>query len=534
MLNKHIINILLLLIVANISAQSTYHPEQHELLYLTNHWLSTKNAAGLSVSDFQAHGNSEISYNDAKGDLHRAQEGDRVSGLKFNSERFDKINEKWLTWGSLEFQMNSEDNRAWSDVMNTYNNNPYIFGDSVKGSYDLQYFDLHAKISHKINKRFAIGLGLDYYAADMSRQRDARTRTYVANYGASPSLIYQISQNQAFGLTAGFRFEKEKMPGVITVQANPNIDYYFMLGNENAYALLDGYIGFDRQFVSSVYSGSIQYLVKNKKINWLTEIGISSKLQQTLGSERESPGLYQSSAINLASRFNTKIDDKLLHIGLNGFFNSGSADEYLQERVEIRDTANGSVSFKWNTLYAYKGRYSTDSYQLDFQANIRKLLNHGSDYSWTAGVDGQFNGFSNIYQLPYSAYENQRLRVGLNGSLRVYNKNNHKVTIMANGGYSFSVNDIIQLNSIASTVPGMGSTNFEKATYKIAREVLIPDMLFYKSNITDVRTNARYSFPIKAKKIFFTGQLSAYIGVKQGGNSGTWTSAGISFGLITQ
>ena len=533
MRNKLIINILTLFVFGTLSAQKTYNPEQHELLYLNNHWLSTKNAAGLSLSDFQVHGNSELGYNDAKGDLHRAQEGDRKSGLKFTSERFDKINDKWLTWGSFEFQMNSEDNRAWSDVFNTYNNSPYIFGDSVKGSYDLQYFDLHAKISHKINKRLAIGVGLDYYAADMSRQRDARTRTYMANYAAYPSVVYQLSKNQTIGLTTGIRFEKEKMPSITTVQENPKIDYYFFLGNENSYSLLDGYTGFDRQYVNLDYSANLQYIIKNEAINWLNEIGFSTKKQEVLGNERESPGLFTALNLNALSKINFKLDNKLVHVALGGFYNAGRADEYLQERVEVRDTANGSVSYKWNTLYDYNGRYTTDSYRIDFKANIRDILNNATDYSWSAGVDGQFYGFSNIYQLPYSAFENQRARFGVNGSLRVFNKNQHRVKLQVAGGYAFSLSDNLELNSIATTVPGIGSTTFEKATYKIASQILQPDMNFYKENVIDFRADARYSFPIKVKKNLLTGQVKAYVGVQQGSTLGSWTSAGVSVGIIT-
>lgn len=533
MQNKIIINIVLLLLVLKLSAQSLYNPEQHEMLYINNHWLGSKNAAGLSMSDFQVHGNSELGYNDANGGLHRAQEGDRNSGLKFNSERFDKINDKWLTWGRFEFQMNSEDNRAWSDVMNTYNNNPYLFGDSVKGSYDLQYFDLQAKISRKINNRWSIGLGLDYYAADMLRQRDARTRTFVANYGIIPSFVYRVNQNQMIGFTAGFRFEKEKMPSVTTVQTNPNIDYYFMLGNENAYSLLAGYLGFDRQFVSRTYSGSLQYQINNETVNWFSEFGIDSEAQETLGSERESPGMYGALKFNLLSKLNFKIDNKLAHFTLSGYYKSGIADEYLQERVEVRDTSTSAVSYKWNTLYAYKGRYATDSYKLDFNANIRDILNNGTDYSWSAGVDGQFYGFSNIYQLPYSAFENQRARFGLNGSLRVFNKNQHRVTLQAKAGYAFSINDNLVLNQIATTVPGIGSTNFEKATYKIATNILLPDLQFYKQNVLDFRADARYSFPIKVKKNVLTGQVKAYFGMQQSQNRGSWTSMGVSVGIIT-
>jgi len=355
----------------------------------------------------------------------------------------------------------------------------------------------------------------------------------LANYAAYPSVVYQLSTNQTIGLIAGVRFEKEKMPSITTVQASPKIDYYFFLGNENSYSLLDGYTGFDRQYVNLDYSANLQYLVKNEAINWFNEIGFSTKKQEVLGSERESPGLYTSLKFNALSKLNFKLDNKIFHVALGGFYNSGRADEYLQERVEVRDTTNGSVSWQWNTLYAYKGRYTTDSYRADFKVNIRNILNNGTDYSWSAGVDGQFYGFSNVYQLPYSAFENQRARFGVNGSLGVFNKNQHRVTLQAAGGYAFSVYDNLELNSIATTVPGIGSTTFEKATYKLANQILLPDMNFYKENVIDFRADARYSFPIKVKKNLLTGQVKAYVGVQQGSTLGSLTSAGVSVGIIT-
>jgi hypothetical protein len=525
--------ILYLIAFGALHAQNTYHPEQHELLYLNNHWVGTNNAAGLSFSDFQVHGNTELGYSDTGGSLHRAQEGNRKSGLKFISERFDKISDKWLTWGSFEFQMNNEENRAWSNVFNTYNNSPYLFGDSVKGRYDLQFFDLHAKISRKLNNRWALGIGLDYYAGDMSRQRDARTRTYLVNYAAYPSVVFQLSDNQTLGFTGGFRFEKEKMPGITTVQISPKIDYYFFLGNENSYSLLDGYTGFDRQYVNLDYSLGLQHNIKNDKLNWFNSVEFTTKNQEVLGSERESPGTYTAMKFNFLSKLNYKLENKLLNITLNGLFNAGRADEFLQERKEVRDTVNGSVSWVWNTLYAYKGRYTTDSYTINLKANLRDILENGADYSWVAGIEGQFYGFKNQYYLPYSSFESQRIHVGANGGLRVFNKKEHRISINAKGGFGFGFNNKLDLNSIANTIPTIGSSTFEKATFKIANEIMKPDLAFYKQNVLDYGIDARYSFPFKLKNNSFVGLAKIFYNNQISSTLGSWSMLGVSVGLIT-
>jgi hypothetical protein len=169
MRNHIILFILFFLSFTSIFAQDIFYPEQHELIQLKNPWLNSNNAAGLTILVIPLHGNTELGYNDAGGDYHRAQEGNRLNGLRFVSERYDKIGKNWLSWGSFEFQMNKEKERNWSNVFNTYNSSPYIFGDSIKGNYDTQFFDLHAKLSRKINNQFSLGIGIDYYAADMSR-----------------------------------------------------------------------------------------------------------------------------------------------------------------------------------------------------------------------------------------------------------------------------------------------------------------------------------------------------------------------------
>jgi len=533
MRNYIVLFTLLLLSFATAIAQDVFYPEQHELIQLKNPWLTTNNAAGITTLEAPMHGITEMGYSDAGGNYHRAQEGDGLNGLRFISERYDKIGKNWISWGSFEFQMNTEKNRNWSNVFNTYNSSPYLFGDTVKANYDTQFFDLHAKLSRKINQKMAFGIGIDYFAADMSRLRDARTRTYIGNYAAVPSLIYKLSAQHILGLTAGIRFDKEKMPSTTTVQESPKIEYYLFLGNENAYSVIDGYKGFDRQFVNLDYSVGLQHSFMSKHFHWLNDLGYTSKKQEVLGSEHESPGSYFANKFTLKSVANIKWEKKLLNVTFNGFYNAGWADEYLQERIEERDTLTGNDSKKWVTLYSYTNRYTTDSYQGNLNISLRNLLNAGNDYSWVVGLDAHLKGFSNKYHLPYSAIQNQRMRLGGNAGIRVFDKKTHKVTINAKGGYEFMLKNNLQLNSISTTIPTNGSSMFEKAAYKIATQIIMPDMDFYKQNVVDFRFDARYSFPMNFKKNKIIGTAKLFYGKQISETYGSWMLMGASVGIIT-
>ncbi|MFZ4725962.1 MAG: DUF6850 family outer membrane beta-barrel protein, partial [Paludibacter sp.] len=317
-------NILFILILSiPLTAQSGYSNEQIELHKVTNNWITVNNAAGLGFINFHQHGYSELGYNNEGGNLHRAQEGDGKKGIRFFSERFDKMNKNWLTWGSFEFRMNTEENRTWSNVFNTYNSSPYMFGDSIPGRYDQQTFDLHAKICRKISDKWSAGVSLDYFAGDMSRLRDARTRTFIANYAFAPGTVYKIDDSNLIGATVGFRFEKEKMPSIVTVQTDPDINYYFFLGNENANAVKDAYLGFDRQFINREYFAELQYNFINKQINWMSTLGFTSRKQEVLGSERESPGEYKAQNLSFNSKANIYLNRKLLIVDLKTNYKLG-------------------------------------------------------------------------------------------------------------------------------------------------------------------------------------------------------------------
>lgn len=515
-------------------AQTVSTELKHEIHELNNLWLNANNAAGLGFTNFESYGLSYIGYQQSNGNLRRAQQGDSNGGLIFGSQRYNKIGNDWYTWGQFSFQTDREKNKSWSNVFNPYNDSPYIFGDSVKATYDKQLFDLKAKIAKRANDTWGYGLSLNYNAGDMSRIRDPRTRTFIVNYSAQPSVVIALGQSQQVGLNIGLGFEKEKMPSVVTIQTDPKIDYYFFLGNENAYAVLDGYKAFSRQYTTLKYNAGLQHVYKSNNTQLFNSLSYLNRKQEVLGSERESPGNFKSQQFEFESRLSQISGKYMFGYQLVGNYKAGVANEYLQERVEIRNPETGVTSREWKTLFVYNNRYTTNSYNIQLQSDIKRLTADKTEYLWKLGIDMSAFGFDNKYYMPQSSFVSDIAKIGVFGAVRLFEKSKHAIVFNAKASQSLSLNNSVVLNNIASTSPSIYDTNFEKATKRIASEITLFDANMLSENIFSYEMALQYSFPIQLKASTITGALKAFYNDANAMSLGNRQFAGFSFSIITQ
>jgi len=516
-----------------LSAQNPVQIEEHELTNIANPWLQLTNAAGLGLTKVKSHGITELGYKSDFGDYHRAQEGNERSGLNFYSERFDKISKNWVSWGSFNFVMDREKNRAWSDVISIFNSNPYIYGSSVPGNYDRQLFDFHVKLSRVEKNRLTYGLGLDYLVGDLSRLRDPRTRIFLADYALLPALVYKLTNTQRIGLNLKAAYRKEKMPSITTVQDDPNLRYYTFLGVENADATIGGFKGFQRQFVSNVYGGELQYALKSNQSEIVISGGGDYEQQQILENIKQSPGSYE--AINLKARIvgNTILNDKLLNLAICGTMKTGAADEYIQKLVSVNNPTTGVNSQSWETLFTYNNRYINSAYTANLKFDMRDINTDKTDYAWLAGIEGSVSGFVNQYNLPFSQFATNRYATSLYGHYRLLNKNNKRLTLNAKVGYSAGFDNKLQFSEGATEVPELGASTFKQGMYDIATNVYLPDLDYFNTNAYNASLEAKYTIPLNLKKAKMTGFIKAWYGQEMTKSLGSWTSMGVSVGIIT-
>jgi hypothetical protein len=507
---KHTILFFLLIISSvSFSQANTKSQEYYELNRLMHPLLTGSNATGLGLTNTVPHGVTELGYRTEAGNYHRAQEGDAIGGLGFYSERYDQLSPNWVSWGSFEFLMNREENRRWSDVINTYNNNPYLFGSSVQANYDSQIFDFKAKISSAYDQPLNFGVGINYKVGDLSRLRDPRTRVFLADYAILPAVSYRPDENNIVGINLMARFQKEKMPNITTVQDDPDLAYYTFFGMENADAVRSGYKGFQRQFVSRFAGIDGQYEYQTKKMKATLQAGGFYQHQEILENIRQSPGSYRSLNYHADATVIVKQNSTLLHAGLKARMQQGAANEYLQELITTRDTLTGIASQEWVTLFTYKNRYTSSNYDLTIHADLRDLSEDEKDFSKMLGVEAGIMGFSNAYRLPYSQMTVNRLKAGLYGHYRLFGKNGQSVNLKGNLAYEVPLNNSLNVNPANLTEPAEGEGSFRKGSYDIQKEVITPDFNFYNAQTLHISLNSTYHFVLPVKK----NRVNAYIKV---------------------
>lgn len=489
--------------------------QKREIQLLKQVWNYTDNAAGMGFSAVSRGSLTSLQKYYSNGDYHRVQEGSANNGLTFSTERYDRFNEKVHVKGTFMFNMNTEENRGWSDVVNTYNSNPYIYGSSVRGNYESQKFDLNLKVFSVLKGGFNYGLTIDYKVADISRQRDPRSRTYVLDYSVIPSITYSYSENSSVGINLKYRFDKEKMPGLTTVQTDPNLKYYTFTGLENAIGRIGGYRAFSRQFIGDYAGGALQYNWRNNNYNLILSAGMDMYWQETLGDKKQSPGSFNSLNYYLTSIFQIKKSTWLHNVGLNVLVKDSGADEHRQNLVSVRDTVTGITTENWVTIYTYKNRFIASVADISFKWDTYSLK--GDTYRWRAGFSAGYNSFKNIYYLPKSEYLSGRLTAGLNGTYIQSLKKGRK--IIFEGAVNGGLNTSAKLDLSSQT--------------EISDNILIPDLAYHKLNTIEVSGSMKYTFPLQfIKNAGISGYARIYGGNLFAGDS-DWSSFGFAIGILT-
>ena len=479
-------------------------------------WLQTRNAAGLSLMPVKDGGVGVASAGKTGGDFNRVQEGNATNAFSFTADHYDNLKDSVYFYGKFRFDMSREFERSWSDVFDTYNANPYIYGSSVKGKYDLQMFDLFTKIATRSIGRYTFGLEADYRVGSLSRLRDPRSLTNLADYNLTPSLTFRLSDHQVAGLHLTYRRRKEKTPGIITVQTTPNLKYYTFSGMENVTGTIGAYSSFGREFVSNILGAGVDYSLELGSLHSLNTLTYDAEHENVWGDIKYSPGEYREGTLRFASYNTLEGEHHLNLLEIKAEKVSGKADEFRQQQVYTTDTVTKIVSTYWKTLYTYKGRYYVDTY--DFSAHYRLyFLNDAHGYNSWIGCTMRYNAFSNQYHLPESSLDVRTLSGQLEGRLAFFRKGKHSLWL-------------------ESRLTGFCALNAEMSlqdkTTDYAVQVLIPDLDYYKSSYLNGNGSLQYYFPLQLKKMRSTGFLKVY-----GDNSWLTTSRtkwgiGLSAGFL--
>ena len=479
-------------------------------------WRLTGNAAALSLDPetCDSSANRGLAYFDLmhrSGDYRRVQEGGQMNQLSFHAERYQKIGKYLYGYGSFDFDMGRTKDRAWSDVLRSYNSNPYISGSSVPGRYDHQNFKLVAKLSTVALGHFTYGATLLYKVGDLSRLRDPRSRINLAEYKLAPSVTYSAGQH-TLGLALHYDRRKEKLPNMTTVQTDPNLSYYVMTGLENATGTIGGYNGYQREYVNHEFGAELDYGFKGSQWRSVNALSLRMGREYVYGQYKYEPGNYRTINYGLASRNRIRQDGQLHSIDLQLNYETGSADEYKSERVSTTDSETGIVSVEWRKILEYKKRYQLKKWDADLHYRL----------SWTK--DEAVNSYCGL-QYTLQSVSNKYL---LYTSELKYSASN----ILAEGGYGFLNHHLWLEGSLGYRIRHKADIALYDASTDYAQAVLLPDMPYYEANYWQGRLAVTYQFPLTIKGYTAQWFVKAYGSYLKTNNSLDASTIGLSFGLF--
>ncbi len=500
-----------------VQAQTEMTAEKYQLADERQLWSESQNAAGLAHDLRDSSDNRGIAYFDLShqsGSYHRVQEGNQQNQLRFFTERYQKIGRYLYGYGSFDFDMGRTKERAWSDVLRTYNSDPFISGSSVFGKYDHQNFTLNAKLASVRLGHFNYGAALYYKVGDLSRLRDPRSRIRLADYQITPSVTYTFGEATAnlqhsVGMAAWYHRYKEKLSGLTTVQDAPDLKYYEMSGLEYARGTAGGYSSYWREYVNHLFGAELSYAIKGEATQSVNMLSYQRGSEGIYGQYKYEPGHWYTNEYGFSTR-NRIEQGNMLH-AIDGHINyeEGYADQYNQELITVRDGAY--TTQYWSNKMTYRKRYQLK--KLDWGLHYRLTFTDDGAMTGYAGVTYDMQSISNKHLLATSLLEYSASRFSLEGGYGFLAK---RLWVKANATY--------HLNHKANLSLSDPSTDY-------AVGVLTPDMDYYGANYWQGYMEVLYQQPltIKGKKtLWFAKLYGSYLHTN---NSLDGKSAGVSVGL---
>ena len=494
---------------------SDFH--RHTLESAFQQFQATNNAAGMGL--FQPLGGSRTQVETfySAGDDHLSQEGSPDYGFDFSTLRYDKFSDKLFMRGSFHYSLDREKERKWSDVMDPWFSIPFIYGNSVAKDYDKHLcgltFDLYTA---PLADWISVGVRTKYDVADISGLRDPRPRTGYLNYQAVPSALVTFGPHHV-GLDFGYGYSKEKLSGLTTIQSYPNLYYYKMSGLDHVEGAIGAYSGFKRQFYGPRYLADLSYAYTAGNVRALVSGGLEYGRLDAYGDKKGSPGSYNYFLYSAVADMQLQSGRSLHRLHWTGRYKDAGADEFLQELNSEKDPVTGITTETWVTLYAYKNRYMLKQYQMELDYTLFGACN-GSGYRWSLEAGAGYDAFDKTCFLPSSVFVSERASLYLGGSVRLLDRNGHRVDAEARATGSMPF----------KTVQALHTSN------DYTREVLAPDAEYYARQRLGGNGSLTWTFPLNLGK---AGMANGYVRLSGGYckalPEGSLGNAALSVGLFT-
>lgn len=456
-------------------------------------WFNSNNVAGMGIMPLAKYSIVELGYNMVSGDFKMSQDGENENTVGFGTNGATNIGKTYL-WGSFGYKnIVEKDTRFITNLYEPQRDMPYYVADTTLSKFKKQEYDLNVKVAFPQLWDFVTaGCDLEYITRTGAKQRDPRSVTYYLTVSATPSLLFELSENHNIGVNFSYEYLYERST---FNRSDTEVDcpVFIMRGLGN--------------YTSDVVSGSVgigTFFYKGNRIGGGLQYGytgggaFSALLDAQYSYKVEDAFQTPTKAENMGSVKQNLWSGKLQLINDGDSFLHKATLSYSDkqtdgiEYIQILDQSF-EVS-RWVTLAKYvRSGYAYKEAALDYEIYAKK----GTGYSWRAGFNGKYSDKYDEYYLPASALKAENLMFG------VYGKKNFelcgKSSLLAgvNAGYN-------------ANLSGYYNYSGSYAESRVVREMYANDILFMASDYVKFGAELCFSTLVGARTSFFLQAACQY------------------------
>lgn len=518
MRRKNILTALLglLLPVALIAQPSTDIVRGGEI-ELTNAkalWFNSSNSAGMSISPLDNYSVVALGYGVESGNFKMSQSGEDEGAIKFNTEGTTRIGDTYL-WGAFNYKNLTQKGSSFvTNIYDPFRDMPYYIADETPSKWKKQEYDLNVRGAFPQLWDFLTAGGeLRYTTRTGAKQNDPRSVAYYLTVSASPSFLFELSQNSNLGLSLNYEYLFERSTNN---RSDTEMSYpvYVMkgLGNYTA-GLISGSTGLGTFFYKgNKVGGGLQYGYQSDDYSFLAELTYSYKVEDAFQTptKKQNMGSTVQNFVTMNLQFLNDGSEYLNKTILYCNFKGTDGIEYVQEL----DTSF-EVS-QWITLAKYvRSRYEYET--ITAGHDIFRKRDNG--YSWRAGAVVEYSDKFDEYLLPHSTLKSENIL------LNVYGKKDFR--LCSNSSLLAGVNVGGNLN-LESEYNYSGSYS-DKPT---VTQMYENDILFMSADYIKFGGELRYSTLVAARtSMFIEAKCQYYAPIKSDFSNRVFAdfSVGITF-----
>lgn len=484
-----------------MNAQTT--PVSLEILKMKNIWINnTNNAAGGILDAPIKAAAADFEYNKVDGNFKFQQIGNDNSALKFNTNGggiYKNLNGIYIN-GSFSYAKDDISGARWNaTLIDPLRGMPFFLADSTASKWKNQSYKMGFQVGFpKLFNFLYLGMGANYEVAVAAKQIDPRPYTRMSKIEIKPSLIFEINQNNHFGLNFHYYNYREDgnannsnslvdpqgweivAPGFFTQGIIGSFSAINTLRNYNANALGGGaQYSFSKNKFKLLLDGNYIYKVEDVTANY-TKPYMSGTVKET----KWDAGLVMQ--YNVCSKNLLSFKYKHTNRSIDGIEYFQTYDNTYEIQSWITDAK--FIRSNFETI--------TDKVNLDYVI----IKEDQTEYSWYFGIDGSYNQDSYIYYVPKSTRDIKFIDMNARIAHNFIINQGNSIVVNIKGGYNKNTKGEFDYNGTRKD--NVAYTNFALVDYR-----------YMCTDYTKIGVGFTYIYKVLKKhlmSLYFSGNYDYY------------------------